>query len=93
MVPGFARWLRAGGKPISIRQVTSCARVCQTLLKATRKKQNRKTNKRNKDDNKKHRNANFYLSLITSKIPAQHLLCARYYAGSWDMIIDNAQIL
>lgn len=65
MVPGFARWLRAGGKPISIRQVASCARVCQTLLKATRKKQNRKTNKRNKDDNKKHRNANFYLSLIT----------------------------
>jgi len=30
VVPGFTRWLRAEGKPISIRQAPSYARVCQT---------------------------------------------------------------
>ena len=42
VVPGFARWLGAGGQPISIRQVPSDARVCQTLHQATEKNNNQK---------------------------------------------------
>lgn len=37
VVPGCARWLGAGGQPVSIRQVPRDTRVCQTLHKAPEK--------------------------------------------------------